>query len=584
MRFRFQTIMQPLMVAVVLLLMPACGRKTESSAVVAKVGEDAIRPEAVSEAFRGERLFASPEEELAEKQKFVDRLVELRLLIREAYRQKLDQDSLIRAYEAAERPLFLLDLLYFREVREKIKLSDSELRGLYGALKSERCLRQIATTGKRDADEILARLKKGEDFEKLAQQHSRDRASALKGGDIGCYGWSRPAAGNTEQFLKLKKGDLLGPLEFSFGWAVFKCYDLQPAPVPDFEVIHAELRNLVETDREAVRSAEFVEEIRNQINFRVVDSAARLVNRKQVELSKIETPGQPLRYSNQIRIHGLTPAERDLPLITYRQKTITVGQYLQSIQGTVPAFRMVLDTTEKERALLFQLIFQDALVEVARGRGLDKEPEYLRMVREGVEKQMAAILQNRILAGLPPDSVATRKYFESRPDEFVRPPAVYLYEVNRPLEKELLALRPQILNKDEFLAAAAQLTARTQLRAAYGNLGWVEQFQEPELFAAAEKIKVGQIGGPVKLADGSFSLFYLDDRRGTYRQKFAEVKDSLIHLLWAQARDSALAAWVARQKLNTPITVYPEVLKKTIDYKRYARMKELEAQKPRGRS
>jgi hypothetical protein len=112
--------------------------------VAAKVGEDEIRLEAVTEGFRGrEHLFATAEEELAEKQKLLDRLVEQKLLIHEAYRQKLDQDSLLRAFEAAERPLFLLDLLYFREVRDKIKLSDGELRGLYHALKNERCLRQI---------------------------------------------------------------------------------------------------------------------------------------------------------------------------------------------------------------------------------------------------------------------------------------------------------------------------------------------------------------------------------------------------------------------------------------------------------
>lgn len=584
MRFCFQTIMQSLMVIVILLLVPACGRKTESSAVVAMVGEDEIRLEAVSEAFRGERLFASPGEELAEKQKFLDRLVEQRLLIREAYRQKLDRDTLIRAFEAAERPLFLLDLLYFREVREKIKLSDNELRGLYGALKNDRCLRQIVTTRKRDADEILARLKKGEDFEKLAQQHSRDRASALKGGDIGCYGWSRPPAGNIEQFLRLKKGDLLGPLEFPTGWAIFQCYDLRPAQIPDFEWVRAELRGLVEGARETFRSAEFVEEIRNQLNFRIADSAARLVNRKQVELSKIEAPGQPVRYSNQIRIDELSPAERNLPLITYRQKSITVGQYLQSIQGSVPSFRLVLDTTEKTRALLFQLIFQDALLEVARGRGLDKEPQYLRMVREGVEKQMAALLQNRMLADIPPDSTAAQKYYDNHAEEFVRSLSIHLYEVNRPLEKELLALRPQILNKDEFLAAASQLTARTQLRAAYGDLGWVEQFQQPELFAAAAKMKGGGIGGPVKLADGSFSLIYLNGRRDRYKQKFSEVKDSLIQVLWAQARDSVFNAWLAEQKQKTKIGLFPEVLKKKLDYERYDRLKKEEAKKTGGRS
>jgi len=565
-------------------LVSACGRKTKDP-VVAKVGSDGILLGTVAGAFAGnEHLFKSEEEELSEKRKLLDLLIEERLLIQEAHRQKLDQDSALKNYEAFQSSFFLVDQLYYREVRDKVRLSRADLGRLYALLKKDRCLQWILFRKEDIARSVWERLEKGQNFDSLARKFSLDRATARQGGEFGCYGWAKRLPRHFEAIIKMQPGERLGPVAFPEGWVILQCYELRPAEgLPELEVIASELRNLIQGEREPKRLLEFIEEVKRELNFHMVDSTAKIANRKQDELSKIVTPGQPLRYSVRIRTEELTPAERDMPLLTYQGGVFTLGQYLEAMQGWLPARRPVLDTAQITRDLLFQFVTQDAIVKLAKKRGLDKDPDYLLALRQAVEGRLALEVKNKILSGVNVDSVKVKKYFDVHPDEFLLPQAFHLYEINRPAEEEILQLKSGVRSKADFVGIA-NLTTRTQLQASGGDLGWVEQFQFPELFAAATKMKIGQIAGPVKLADGSFSLIYLDGKRPARKQSFGEVQAALFQKLVAADQDSVFSAWLVQQKQKVKIEVFSDVLQKSLDHQRYVKLRELESQKTQGRS
>ncbi len=553
-----------------------CSKKPKTSAVVAEVGGEKISAEEITGqlSLLG-RLFASPEEELAEKRRILDSIVEARLLLREAYREKLDRDSLIRAFEELERPLFLIDALYFKEVRDQARLTNSEILRYYRVFRNDRCFRQMLIKDGRLAADLLGLLRKGARFDSLASAHSKDPLSALRGGDIGCYGWSRkPPAQLFEKTAEMRRGELAGPFQLPEGFLILQCYEERPAQLPDLKVFEPELRGLLEPDRNLRRSSEYVAEIRKNLNFRIVDSTARFINRMQQELSKIQTPGQPDRYSVYLRTEELSSAQRNMPLVVYKGGTVTAGQFLETQQGSAPISRLVLDTTERNKAMLFQLVFRDAMVQAAVSRGLDKDGEFLKRLKQAKESQMAALYKNRILSDVRLDTSRVRAYYNAHAEEFVLPAAVHLFELNRPGREDFQTLKDSIQNKLEFMAAASKLTSRVRLRPAGGELGWVEQHQFPELFSAAAKMKPGEIAGPVALADGSFSLVYLEAKRPERKPRFAEVKDALLERLWAAALDSAFGFWMGEQKKKVAVIVYPDVLEKTVDRAYYAKLKE----------
>jgi hypothetical protein len=78
----------------------------------------------------------------------------------------------------------------------------------------------------------------------------------------------------------------------------------------------------------------------------------------------------------------------------------------------------------------------------------------------------------------------------------------------------------------------------------------------------------------VALADGGFSLVYLEAKRPSRKQGFVEVKEGLLERLWIKAEDSVFSVWMEEQKKKVQVAVYPEVLQKTVNQTYYARLKE----------
>jgi parvulin-like peptidyl-prolyl isomerase len=88
-----------------------------------------------------------------------------------------------------------------------------------------------------EAKQVIERINKGEEFEKLAAELSTDTSNALKGGDLG---WLKH--GDTvEEFEKVafatEPGKISAPVQSQFGWHVIKVYDKaeEPADASDKE-------------------------------------------------------------------------------------------------------------------------------------------------------------------------------------------------------------------------------------------------------------------------------------------------------------------------------------------------------------
>jgi parvulin-like peptidyl-prolyl isomerase len=74
---------------------------------------------------------------------------------------------------------------------------------------------------RKEIDEILARLRKGESFEDLAATYS-DCPSAEQGGDLGFFGRGRMVPPFDQAAFALNKGQISGVVETQFGYHIIK--------------------------------------------------------------------------------------------------------------------------------------------------------------------------------------------------------------------------------------------------------------------------------------------------------------------------------------------------------------------------
>lgn len=88
---------------------------------------------------------------------------------------------------------------------------------------------------------VQKRLKAGDSFESLAKQYSQDKASALKGGDLGFFGKGVMDKAFEDAVFKLEKNKVSAPVRSSFGWHLIKLTEVKTAKRKTFEEARADL-------------------------------------------------------------------------------------------------------------------------------------------------------------------------------------------------------------------------------------------------------------------------------------------------------------------------------------------------------
>ncbi|HEX9918980.1 MAG TPA: peptidylprolyl isomerase, partial [Pyrinomonadaceae bacterium] len=112
----------------------------------------------------------------------------------------------------------LLAGAYFREVLSaRTKASEAEIEA-YIAAHPELDPKQTRAK----AEEVLAKLRAGGDFNALAKENSADPSNKDKGGDLGWFGRGMMVKPFEEAAFALKPGELSGVVETQFGYHIIK--------------------------------------------------------------------------------------------------------------------------------------------------------------------------------------------------------------------------------------------------------------------------------------------------------------------------------------------------------------------------
>ena len=92
---------------------------------------------------------------------------------------------------------------------------------------------------------VIVRLKKGEDFAKVASEVTEDPSGKANGGDLGYFSKDQMVPEFSEVAFKLDKGQISDPVKTQFGWHVIKIEDKRVKEAPKFEDVKPQIENFV---------------------------------------------------------------------------------------------------------------------------------------------------------------------------------------------------------------------------------------------------------------------------------------------------------------------------------------------------
>lgn len=166
-------------------------------------------------------------------------LINLEVISQAASKNGLDkQPEIMQQLELARQSIlagaFVQDYVKTHPVGDDVLKQDYEtMKARVG--NKEYKLSHILVENEEDAKKIVAELKKGAKFAKVAKAKSKDPGSKDNGGDLG---WAVPSnfvQPFAEAAAKLVKGKISDPVQTQFGWHVIRLEDTRDLKVPTFE-------------------------------------------------------------------------------------------------------------------------------------------------------------------------------------------------------------------------------------------------------------------------------------------------------------------------------------------------------------
>lgn len=168
-----------------------------------------------------------------------DELINIEILSQEANKSGLEKQAEIQQQIELTSKTILASA-YVQDYVKNHPISDDVLKQEYDTLKQhlgtkEYKARHILVKEEAEAKAIIAQLKKGAKFDKLASEKSLDTGSRVRGGDLG---WSSPAnfvKPFADALTSLAKGKISEPVQSQFGWHIIKLDDVRDLQVPNLE-------------------------------------------------------------------------------------------------------------------------------------------------------------------------------------------------------------------------------------------------------------------------------------------------------------------------------------------------------------
>lgn len=174
------------------------------------------------------------------RNKIKDEMITREVLAQEAAKKGLDKNPEIATQLELQRQSVLINA-YLQDYVKANPVTDEVMRKEYEQVKAqsgskEYKARHILVETETEAKQIIAQLKKGGSFEKIAAEKSKDTGSKAQGGNLDWSVANRYVPPFAQALTKLKKGQTTeAPVQSQFGWHVIRLDDERAAKFPSFE-------------------------------------------------------------------------------------------------------------------------------------------------------------------------------------------------------------------------------------------------------------------------------------------------------------------------------------------------------------
>jgi peptidyl-prolyl cis-trans isomerase SurA len=221
------------------------------------------------------------------------------------------------------------------------------------------------------AVEVLARVKKGEDFAIIAKEVSEDPGSKDKGGDLGFFDRRRMVQSFDSVAFLLKEGQVSELVRTPYGWHIIKVTEIKPylAFEKQKETLIADFKKgpVFKTEYE-----KFLEKSKKEFKFEIKEDGLQFMSTKMDPNSAISTINMDSVFSQE---------DRAKIVATYNGGDVKILDVINYL-GKNRDYAASLANRETLDKIINGAADMPILYKLAIKKGVDKDPEYVAQLTE----------------------------------------------------------------------------------------------------------------------------------------------------------------------------------------------------------
>jgi len=503
------------------------------------------------------------EEEQKTKREALDMLITDKLVEQKAKKLDLSEAEGWKKKEEKHSLEFLVELMYRKEIAEKVQVQDSEIVAFYQGnqdelfTKSEQykvshILIKIDTLQgenpekEKEAEKkalekiesLYQRAISGEDFSGLAKQFSEEERTKEKGGELGYLPRGRMIKEFEEQVTSLQPGKVSKPFKTEYGYHILKYTDKIPEEITELnQELESGIKFTLSREKQKKRAEEYLENLKNRTNY--------LYNEEVLNQHPDSVKGNPW------------------VLIIENQDTIRFSKYKVDLEPYKAYLEKDTLSLEDKKALLRDntSLFNILVIEGRRG-GYDQLPEYIKEINDFKFKEARRrVLAEVTLKGYIPTDEEVYDYYLSHREEFPTDSSLHVYHIifGDSLKAEEV-LKKLEAGADFVEMAKEYYPGEKEIREVAYDLGFITDMEiSPEFYKAAAQLQVGEVSHPLKTEWGYHLIKLVERREGSPVELY---KERLKNLVTIKQQRKFKAEWEKNLREGEEIWVNEKLVKK----------------------
>lgn len=506
------------------------------------------------------------------KNEFLYSLIAEKLWAMEASEKGWDTSAVIKYSMNSLEKLYVRDALYKEEIDKKIKITPEEtIKGTFRS-KTRLALNVISSGDSSEIFQIFSALKKGASFDSLLQLRPDDfqmqkTPVIVKFGQIG------------EEFIEdtlynLKPGGFSHPLKTSEGWFIFKLKNRESVIFDNkkSDEISKEAKEVIRHRKALKLESAYLKKLLpeakveavNRLFWRIVDKSTPLLAAKKAlpENKKGKVYLDENDVSEMLKDFGTDSL--NMTFIKINKNNVTLRDFLYSFvtDGFAIEDPSYDNVAGDIKTYLDTYIKNEVLSSEAYKKGLQNMPGVKREMQWWKENYTAHILRNQFLDSAKVSDEEVAEYYSKINSSGRQVTEVNIIEILTDRLEDIEEIMNALQKGRDFRELAKVYNHRESDKDNNGESGFFPVTMFGEIGKIAERMKIGEVYGPLKLT-GGYSIFKLIDKKersDSLSKSFDELKAQLKDDLFNQKLDNAFNKYTAKLASKYGVKVNKDVL------------------------